>query len=74
MRSRLITVIAVAAASLAIGVGPAAAQPDDNASCAAQLGAHGELGNPGEYQRTAHDPSFGLRAVKFVALLDDCTE
>lgn len=74
LRIRLITITAVAAAALAAGVGAAAAQPNPNASCVAQLGAHGEMGNPGEYQRTAHDPTFGQRSVKFVAMLDDCTD
>ncbi len=75
MKNRFIVVVAVAAASLATAIAPAGAQPNQNASCAAQLGAHGELGNPGEYQRTAHDPSFGQRAVKFVATFEgDCSE
>lgn len=74
MRTRLfIAVVAAVAISLGAGIAPAGATLNPNASCAAQLGAHGELGNPGGYQRTAHDPTFGLRAVKFVAMLDDCT-
>lgn len=74
MRRRFSIAVAVAVASLGLGLAPAGAQPSQNASCVALLGTHGELGNPGEYQRTAHDPSFGQRSVKFVALLDDCTE
>jgi hypothetical protein len=74
MRRRFSIAVAVAVASLGVGLAPAGAQPSQNASCVVLLGTHGELGNPGEYQRTAHDPSFGQRSVKFVALLDDCTE
>jgi len=74
MRRRFSIALAVAVASLGVGLAPAGAQPSENASCVALIGTHGELGNPGEYQRTAHDPSFGQRSVKFVALLDDCTE
>ena len=72
-RTRLVIAAAAAAVTLGVGVAPAGAAPNPNASCAAQLGAHGVLGNPGGYQRTAHDPTFGLRAVEIVAMLDDCT-
>jgi hypothetical protein len=74
MKRRSFIVVAVAVASLGFGLAPAGAQPSQNASCVALIGTHGELGNPGEYQRTEHDPSFGQRSVKFVALLENCTE
>lgn len=70
----LFTVAAVAAIALGAGSAPASAVPNTHASCAAQLGAHGEMGSPGEYQRIFHDPTFGLRAVSFVATLEDCSE
>jgi hypothetical protein len=72
MTTRIVITAAIATASLGVGLAPAGAQPNDNASCAALVGAHGPLGNPGEYQRTAHDPTFGQRAVKFVATFGDC--
>ena len=70
--TRVVTVATIATASLGFGLAPAGAQPNDNASCAALVGVHGPLGNPGEYQRTAHDPTFGHRAVRFVATFGDC--
>lgn len=68
------TLILAAAAAIALGASsaPATAAPNDNASCAAQLGPHGEMGSPGEYQRVFHDPTFGQRAVRIVATLPDC--
>lgn len=68
-------VVAAAIIAIALGAGitPANAAPNPNSSCAAQLGALGELGNPGDYQRVYHDPTFGLRAVRSVATLEDCT-
>lgn len=67
---RAIMLVCTAALALSAAAGPAAAQPNTNASCVAQYG-H-ELGNVGQYQRHAHDPSVGQRIVKLIALHDDC--
>jgi hypothetical protein len=72
MTTRVVIAATIATASLSFGVAPAGAQPNDSASCAALVGVHGPLGNPGEFQRTAHDPTFGHRAVRFVATFEDC--
>jgi hypothetical protein len=67
---RILMLVATAAMMLSVTAGTAAAQPNSNASCVAQYG-H-ELGNVGQYQRFAHDPSVGQRIVKLIALHDDC--
>jgi hypothetical protein len=72
MTTRVLITATIATASLGFGLAPAVAQPNHNASCAALVGVHGPLGNPGEFQRTAHDPTFGHRAVRFVATFKDC--
>jgi hypothetical protein len=55
----------IAVASLGGGITAAAAQPNQNANCVAILG-H-ELGNLGQYQRSAHDPTAGQRIIRYVA-------
>jgi hypothetical protein len=72
MTTRVVIAATIATASLGFGLAPAGAQPNDNASCAALVGTHGPLGSQGEYQRTEHDPTFGHRAVRFVATFGDC--
>jgi hypothetical protein len=63
--SRITIAGAIAISSLGAGITAAAAQPNDNANCVAILG-H-ELGNVGQYQRFAHDPTVGQRIVRYVA-------
>jgi hypothetical protein len=72
MTTRVLITATIVTASFGFGLAPAGAQPNDNASCAALVGVHGPLGNPGEFQRTANDPTFGHRAVRFVATFKDC--
>jgi hypothetical protein len=67
---RFLMLVCTAALMLSVTAGVAAAQPNHNASCVAQYG-H-VLGNVGQYQRDAHDPTVGQRIVKLIALHDDC--
>ena len=68
---RILMLVCTAALLLPVGAGPAAAAPNAQASCVAQL--IPELGTPGGYQREAHDPTVGQRMVSYLAHFhEDC--
>jgi hypothetical protein len=69
---RILMLVCMAALLLPVSAGPAAAAPNPQASCIAQL--IPLMGTPGHYQREVHDPTVGRRIASYLAHFhDDCT-
>jgi hypothetical protein len=69
---RILMLVCTAALLLPVSAGPAAAAPNEKASCVAQL--IPLMGTPGQYQRETHDPTVGRRISSHLAHFhEDCT-
>ncbi len=68
---RIPTLVCTAALLLPASAGAAAAAPNEQASCVAQL--IPVFGTPGQYQRETHDPTMGRRIPSYLAHFhEDC--